>query len=237
MSNENDTARERMITRIRSLMAKTVANGCTEAEAKAAADHVDRLLALYELDLTEVTIKEQEVVKFEIKLDHHPVRYAAMKVAAFTDCMVWAEKGFVVFIGLEVDTNVAEYLMLMFQRAIDRESGSFAFLNPDLAEKSGAQQRASTASFSHGMAVRLGERLVGLKSKRDFTQKATGFDLVVAKGALVEEAFASLGINLTKGSGAPVGDRAAYQAGRDRADSVAINQGVGGRAASAERIR
>jgi hypothetical protein len=236
MSNETDTARERMIERIRGLMAKTVANGCTEAEAQAAADHVDRLLAMYELDLTDVTVREQEVVKFEIKLDYHPVRYAALRVAAFTDCLVWAEKGFVVFLGLEVDTNVAEYLMLMFQRAIDRESGSFSLLNPELAMRSAADQRVATASFSVGMAGRLGERLTGLKSKRDFAQKATGFDLVVAKGALVKEAFDSLGMKLTQGHGAPVGDRAAWQAGRDRADTVAINQGVGGRSSGMGRI-
>jgi Protein of unknown function (DUF2786) len=237
MSNESETARNKMIERIRGLMAKTVANGCTEAEAKAAADHVDRLLATYELDLTEVTVKEQEIIKFEIKLLHHPVRHAAVRIGAFCDCKVWAEGGFLAFLGLEIDTNVAEYLTLLFQRAIDRESGSFMLLNPDLAMLSARSMQTATESFSLGMAARLGERLVELKSKRDFAKKATGFDLVLAKGALVNEAFDSLGLHLKNARAEFVGDRRAYQAGRDRADTVNISQGVAGRAGGVGRIR
>jgi hypothetical protein len=230
MTQANDTARAAVLARIRAAMARTVENGCTEAEAQAAAAMVDKLMALYEIDLTEATVAEQDVVRMDIKLDRHPVRWAAKAVGAFTDCKVWTDKGFISFLGLEIDTQVAEYLMLLFQRAIDRETTNYSAFNADLALQDLRGQTEMVNSFQVGMASRLGERLAGMKSSRDFTQRKTGFDLVVAKGALVNEAWASLGITLgaAKG-GVSIRHKGAYEAGRSAADSVSINQGVGGR--------
>jgi hypothetical protein len=88
-----------------------------------------------------------------------------------------------------------------------------------------------SASFTNGMASRLGERLRDMKSGRDFSQKARGFDLVLAKKPLIDAAFASLGIILQSGtSGRSIRNQGAYNAGRTAADGVSINQGVTGRA-------
>lgn len=234
-----DPARKAVLARIRALMARTVANGCTEAEAKAAAEKVDALMGIYEIDLTETTVGEQEIVMFEIKLDHHPVRHAAMKIAAFTDCKVWAANGMITFLGLEIDTEISEYLVLLFQRAIDREAGQYTVFNEDLALAGPKQAAEMVHSFSVGMASRLGDRLTMMKNKRDFTQKTTGFDLVAAKKPLIDEAFASLGISLEPGGGGgSIRHHGAYNAGRAAADGVAIRPGVhGSKTSSNGRIR
>src|SRR5271163_3993437 len=119
----SDTTRQRdaMIARIRALMAKTVANGCTEHEAKAAAAAVDRLLEQYELTLDEISIQEQEVIRLDIAVAKHHVRFAAIEISRFTDCKCWVQQANVVYLGLDLDTRIAEYLTLVFKRAIDRE--------------------------------------------------------------------------------------------------------------------
>lgn len=237
MSNE-DKARAALIARIRALMAKTTANGCTEAEAEAAAAHVDRLLGLYEIDLTEATVQDQEVVRLDVKLESHPVRWSARAIAEFTDCKLWTDGAFLSFLGLEIDTEIAEYLTLLFQRAIDRELGQYSFFNAEMATLDHAGRSQMTASFANGMAARLGERLGGLKSKRDFSQKARGFDLVLAKKPLIDEAFATLGITLGGDKrGRSIMHKGAYNAGRTAAEGVAISQGVTGRAGGNGRIR
>lgn len=234
----DDKVRDGRLAKIRALMARTTANGCTEAEATAAAAAVDRLLAQYEIDLDEVGVRDQEVTRFDIAALHHPVRYASQSIAKFCDCMVWSDKPNIVFLGLEIDTEIAEYLVSLFMRAIDRESTNYVAFNGEYAMKDRIGQNNMAQSFQVGMAGRLGERLAHLKSSRDFTQKAGGFDLVVSKGALVKEAFGTLGISFrSAGRGATIGDRAAYAAGKTAADGVSINQGVGRQAGSNGRIR
>ena len=232
----DDNTRAAQLARIRALLERTVANGCTEAEAQSAAAAVDRLLAQYEIDLDEVSVRTQEVVKFEIEANAHPVRFAAQKIGGFTDCKVWVDKTNIVFLGLELDTEVAEYLVMLFMRAIDRETATFSLLNADYALKDALGQRNMVSSFQVGMASRLGERLDHLKSSRDFTQRKGGFDLVVSKAAMVGQAFATLGVKLsTGGKGASIGDRSAYQAGYRAAEGVSLNQGVGRNAATNSR--
>ncbi len=220
--------REAMIARIRALMNKTVANGCTEEEAKAAAAAVDRLLEVYELTLDEISVEEQEVIQLDIAVAHHHVRFAAMEIARFTDCRVWLSKPNIAYLGLDLDTRIAEYLTLVFKRAIDRETTSYTMFNADYAMSDRRGQDEMMHTFAVGMATRLGERLHELKSKRDFAVKSSGRDLVVIKGPMLDEAMQTLGIIIGRGrAGRSIRDGKAFVAGRNAAEAVAISQGVG----------
>ena len=126
-----------ILGRIRALQAKTTARGCTEAESQAAAEAVDRLLAQYQLTLDEVTIKTQSEVEMATidGIGGHAVRHAGPAIANFTDTKVWLDNKDrdLVFLGLEVDVQIAEYLALLFWRSIDRESGGYVLLNAEFA--------------------------------------------------------------------------------------------------------
>ena len=52
--------------RIKALTDKTVANGCTEAEAMAAAEMVGRLLERYALSMDEIEVREARCVQAEV---------------------------------------------------------------------------------------------------------------------------------------------------------------------------
>ena len=230
-----------ILARIRGLQAKTVEAGCTEAEAQAAAELVDRLLMQYELSIDEVRVKaeaEIELITIE-KIGQHAIRYAGPGIATFTDSKVWLDNhdNDLVFLGLDVDVQIAEYLALLFWRAIDRESGAYTLLNPDVTLAPASLQRQMKWEFEVGMAQRLGERLKLLKSKRDFTVQQTGRSLVLAKQPIVAEAFASLGISLQRSHGRDYERGAAYHAGRTAAEGVSISQGVTGRGNSTGRLR
>jgi hypothetical protein len=232
-------ARAAQLARIRGLMAKTVDNGCTEAEAKAAAEAVDPLLGLYEIDLDEVTAREQPIGKGAgVKLDGHPIQYACSRIAKFTDCKVWLAGTTVMYFGFKVDTEIADYLTMLFRRAIDREVATVTLFNMKYSDLSKYEQTSYREDFGRGMAGRLGERLGELKSKRDFTQRTSGRDLVMIKFPLFEAALKEVGIVIAKGkgSGPKVRDRGAFSAGRTAADSVAINAGIAARAEKGGRL-
>jgi alkylhydroperoxidase/carboxymuconolactone decarboxylase family protein YurZ len=239
----NDTSsasrREGTLGRIRALMAKTVENGCTEAEAAAAAAKVDELIATYEIDIDEVTMRKQEFLQATVSDAYlHPVGRASGYIARFCDCKVWLDRGgpdkkwrHLVYFGFEVDTQIAEYLTLMFKRAIDREATAFLLFNPDYDAANKAGKRELQRSFGIGMALRLGERLGELKSKRDYTAKEAGRALVVLKMPAVNEALDKLGIHFSSvGAESGPKNRRAYNAGQAAAAHVAIRQGVADRA-------
>ena len=200
MADQAKKERENKLAQIRALMARTVANGCTEAEAKAAAAAVDRLLAKYEIDLDEVTVREQEIVRLNVAgVRHHEVSGAALRIAMFTDCKAWTDGPCIVYFGFQVDTEIAEYLTLVFKRAIDREGDHFVLFNPEYTALGRHKQAGMLSSFKMCMASRLGERLSELKSARDFRQRTTGRDLVLIKSPMVDQAFEALGLILGSG--------------------------------------
>jgi hypothetical protein len=161
-------------------------------------------------------------------------------VGKFCDCMVWSgdHKNLICILGLEIDTEIAEYLVLLFRRAIDREVGNFTLMNQDYAMQEPGGQSNMLHSFQMGMAGRLGDRLTELKSKRDFERRGMGTALVVVKQPIIQAAFDTLGIGqLHSGQTTSIRHQGAYVAGRNAAEGVAINQGVGTRSSGAPRLR
>jgi len=62
------TELSRVKARIKALAEKTVSNGCTEAEAMAAADMVGRLLERYALSMEEIDVREERCVQVEVPI-------------------------------------------------------------------------------------------------------------------------------------------------------------------------
>ena len=58
----------RVKARIKALTEKTVANGCTEAEAMSAAEMVGRLLERYALSMDEIEVRAARCVQAEVPM-------------------------------------------------------------------------------------------------------------------------------------------------------------------------
>jgi hypothetical protein len=104
----------RVKARIKALVDKTVSNGCTEAEAMAAAEMVGRLLERYALSMEEIDVREERCVQIEVPIggkQRRPIDGCVTAIARFCDCKVWVSRDAVipsyVFFGFEADVPLA----------------------------------------------------------------------------------------------------------------------------------
>jgi len=146
--------------RIQGLRAKTIANGCTEGEALAAAAKVADLLDRYDLSLTDVEIREAPCERrvYETRSRKRiPLDDCIAAVAGFCDCRVWREKdpaGDVryVFFGSRADIEVAHYLTELIDTAVRSELGRYK-TTPDYRRFRHQERHMANASFALGMVA------------------------------------------------------------------------------------
>ena len=251
MNQKNE--RERVKARIKALAEKTVSNGCTEAEAMAAAEMVGRLLERYALSMDEIEVREARCVQVTLPLGgqrRRPIDGCVPAIARFCDCKVWLQRGTssgtertgdgqanresnacCVFFGFETDTVLAQYLFAVIDRAMGVELTIFRRANPRLH---GLMLRRASASFRHGMAARIAERLEAMHLAREAavkTQRVTGTALIVAKHRTVEDAFRETEIRLVSlGRLGPRRINPAFRQGRAAGDRVNLSRPIQGEA-------
>ncbi len=194
----------RLIGRIQALRAKTVEQGCTEAEALAAAAKVAELLDRYGLSLSELDLRAQSCEGAPVETERRragPIDDCVPAVAAFFDCRVWGEKSPTgtlryVFFGLPADVAGARYLYDLVDGAFASETAQFR-TGADYAEMPSGMRRTATNSFQTGLARGIGAKLRNLRQAREGAlRSAAGRDLVVAKADVIEEELAELGLQL-----------------------------------------
>ncbi|MBN9560507.1 MAG: DUF2786 domain-containing protein [Alphaproteobacteria bacterium] len=224
----------RVKTRIKALTEKTVARGCTEAEAMAAAEMVGRLLERYALTMEEVDVRQEPCVQVEVSIGgqrRRPIDVCVPAIARFCDCKVWLtrveQQASYVFFGFETDAGLAAYLVAVIDRAIKTELAGFRNSRTSLA---GTVLRRASASFQHGMAARVAERLEAMLADREAAvagQRSTGTALIVLRHQVVEDAFRASKIRLHVLVGLTLRQNAAFRAGRVAGERVHLNRPVG----------
>jgi hypothetical protein len=232
----------RVKARIKALADKTVANGCTEAEAMSAAEMVGRLLERYALSMDEIEVRAARCVQVEVPIGgarRRPIDGCVPAIARFCDCKVWLARGGeeagvaraprYVFFGFETDTALATYLFSVIERAIATELGQFKKVRPELRA---VRLRRASDSFQHGVAARVSARLSQMVVTREATiraQRATGTALILVKHKIVEAAFAETDVRLVSVSG--VGRRrvaGAFNEGWAAGERINLNRPVQG---------
>jgi len=198
-----DPELERLVQRIQGLRAKTVAQGCTEQEAIAAAEKVAELLDRYGLSLGELDFRAQPCDGIGIQTTRRrfaPIDSCIPAIAAFFDCRVWVERAEhaplrYVFFGLRGDVAAAQYLYEMVERAFETETN--AFRAGELYRQMAGERRSATQSFQTGLAHGISGKLRAIRQARDSTlRSASGRDLVPMKAAIVDDEMAKLGLDL-----------------------------------------
>ena len=223
---------DKLKARLQALRAKTVANGCTEDEALAAAAKVAELLDRHDLSLSDLEIR-QELCEQSAIVTHRkrrqPISVCVPAIAEYCDCKVWQEKDLdgrihYVFFGLKPSLEMAHYvydvIAIAMQTAWERHARSQRFIRYGQDEK---------GSFLFGMAVSVAERLTVMKEERDEANRRSNWrDLVVVRHAVVDAEFAKLDLHLRKGraSGKRVA-AGAFEAGHAAGQTVTIHPGVG----------
>jgi Protein of unknown function (DUF2786) len=225
----------RVKARIKALADKTVSNGCTEAEAMAAAEMVGRLLEQYALSMEEIDVREERCVQVEIPIGgrrRRPIDGCVTAIARFCDCKVWVARDTMmpsyVFFGFDADTVLAGYLFNVIDRAMVTALTAFRVTHPRLR---GVGLRAASRSFQQGMAARIADRLDEMHRQRDANvaaQRSTGTALIVVKQQVVEDAFRGTEIRLVVAAGLNRARlNAAFRHGLAAGDRVNLNRPVG----------
>ncbi|WP_367617406.1 DUF7168 domain-containing protein [Plastoroseomonas hellenica] len=225
-----------MKARIKALAERTVSNGCTEAEAMAAAEMVGRLLERYALSMEEIDVRAARCVEVEVPLGgqkRRPIDSCVPSIARFCDCKVWLARDngepCYVFFGFEADAALARYLYEVIDRAIRDEVQAYRQRSPALA---GLLLRRASTAFQQGMAIRVADRLDRMHAEREqrvAAQRSTGTALMVVKHQVVEDAFRETGTRLTSGGWTRLaGHGAAFRQGQAAGDRVNLGRPVAG---------
>lgn len=225
----------RVKARIRALTEKTVSNGCTEAEAMAAAEMAGRLLERYALSMDEIEVREARCVQAEIPLagrQRRPIDGCVPAVARFCGCKVWLSRDEAgaryVFFGFESDVALATYLFSVIDRGMQTELVRFRRANAALR---GVPLRQASVSYQQGMAGRIAERLETMLAAREAEVSARRSDstaLMIVKHQVVEDAFRQTTIRLVSARRAGVRANGAYRQGYEAGDRINLNRPVKG---------
>jgi hypothetical protein len=228
---------DRLLGRIGALREKTVARGCTEAEALAAAAKVAALLDRYGLSLSETELKRQPCERFGLDTGRRrrtPADGCIPAVAAFFDCQAWSERtgeGELrhVFFGLPADVAGARYLQALVENAFATETRRFK-RSPLYTVHDTAGRRRASRSFQAGLAQGIARKLQALRAERDVAMRAaTGRSLVPLKESVVAAELAKLGLRFVPGSARTVRVlAAAYRAGHEAGERFAYRPGLEG---------
>jgi hypothetical protein len=217
--------------RLQALRAKTVANGCTEGEALAAAAKVAELLDRHNLSLSDVEIRDAACERrvYETRLKKRiPLDDCIGAIAEFCDCRVWREKndageGRYIFFGLAADIEGAHYLAELVDGAVRAELGRYK-TSRDYQQFRHQERHLANASFALGMVASIADKLMAMKAGRDETNASTGRGLVVLKASVVDSELQRLGVTFqTVERPSRMIAPMAYDAGGVAGASLAIN--------------
>lgn len=236
--------RQSIVDKIKALFAKTIENGCSEAEAMAALAKAQAMRDAYEVTDEELALTKEEKAVLHAGdrgNDPHGIQFALVNaICTFTDTQGWrngrvrgyAAKGYqFTFCGLKPDTDLAHYLLGSLTQFVQDELVNH--LATSLAPRD--MRRRTINDFVAGITSRLSERMHKIVRQSKAQQTSNSRALVVVKSDIVKAAMKANDIRLRACSGGDrvSGDPRAFAAGRAAGDRASFGRPV---AASAKTL-
>ena len=227
--------RQEILKKLKAFSQRTVENGCTEAEAIAAAKAMQGLQEKYDCTLTELDISLTEYVKERVSLGQkikHPVWGALFGVQTFTGVKFVANRTTrITVFGQQHKVDNAVYLIGLLQSSMELEY--LAYKNSaDYEEESFYHHaRSIRTSFMNGMARRLSSRLVDMHNESRIAVKeqtsGNGTALVAMASNALDDAYRKEWPRLGSGRRSTTNrSRGAASAGASAANRVGLRSGV-----------
>lgn len=236
----NNNNMEALIKKLRSLQAKTIEAGCTEAEAFQAAEKVAELLDKYGLSVERLKLEtaKDEVTKegFDLgsKREPHSVVMCMAAIAKYTSTRSWYRTGRLIeytFFGFPTDVKIAGWLLRLFKESMDTDYRTYHG-----TYTGSLHWKTVRKIFMEGMGDRLNGRLHELTEKRsrppemeiEEADAPPSYELMVLKERNVERAFAGLKMKISNVYRTCSGSDAAskiYRAGAEAGDRVRFHAG------------
>jgi len=225
-----------LAARVRALLAKTVEQGCTEAEALAAATKAFELIHKYQLDMSAIELEAEGFMRGTAekpRAKKFNAQWAMMMaVAEFCEVKTWVQSepykrgGRVVFFGLKSDVEFANWLLVALEQFVWSQADAYAV-------ESGGADYLTKRNFARACCNRICERLRHEVTLRRMKRAPTASrkDVMVLKHALVEREFDKLGLHLERRTSyyCVGGSADASDAGRAAGDKAGFGRPVHGR--------
>jgi Protein of unknown function (DUF2786) len=221
--------RDKMHDKIRALLSKTTANGCTQEEELAALAKARALMDAYEVTEADLQLAKDEgiIMRKGSADDPHDIKFwMSSAVAQFCECKAWRDSDEkLVFMGTPSDARFATWLTDHLASFVLAELASH--LMGDIAV--GATRRQVINGFVVGITGRISERLREL-CKPAPAASANSRELVVVKQTLIKAKLDELGIRFRTSSSCRQQDAGSFTAGRSAGDRASFGRPVSGRA-------
>jgi hypothetical protein len=186
---------ETILQKIRAMLNRTTANGCTEAEAMTAAAMVAKLMDRYNLSAADVLAGQTEATDdmFQ-RADHdHPVSFVGKAVAGFTGTQIYCHNGSEIIptydlfggatwerksirklriVGLVHEVEIAKYVLDICYVAMEASAARALMSENDERQRGceplimGNERKAWVFDFQRGMAARMAETLRDMTAER-----------------------------------------------------------------------
>ena len=226
--------RESVLNKIRALLAKTMENGCSEAEALAALGKAQAMRDAYAVTEAELNLTKEEkaILRREPPgtKDPHRIKWFLVgAVSKFCSCEGWRRRrddgGGIVFCGLPSDAQFASWLLDTLANFVQAEIVNFLME----AEPSNEDRSAAIRGFVLGATDRIRQRLNELCKQSAALATSNAKALVVVKNAAVQAKLDELGIRFCGGSSScGAWDGASYQAGMAAGNRASFGRPVSG---------
>ena len=181
-------------------MAKTVENGCTEAEAMNALSMAQAMMDAYDVSLDDIEeAKKESATRAEMKdmRDPHNIRnWLATNVSKFTNTMVWTvNKKKFNFVGLPSDIDFAIWLLEHLTLFVQKELKNYLWANGYQSLEASSKRRVING-FILGCCSRINARLKELTEQGEMKRNENANALIVVKNDLIDKKMQELNINL-----------------------------------------
>ena len=225
--------KKQILQRMRMFSERTVANGCSEAEAMIAAQKLSELQSKYNLTLTELDIDELSFEAESVSLGNkvrHPVYCALYGLQEFCGVKLVMTGARLEIFGEPHKIDNARYMIELIKLTMDAEYARYKASWEYEDAKMRYHPRRIRADFMNAMGYRISKRLLDMaKQERSEAQSqaATGTSLVVLANQKLVAAFKKRHPRLGSGSGRSTSNSSATSAGRAAGDRAGLNRGVG----------
>jgi Protein of unknown function (DUF2786) len=227
--------RNSIIEKIKALLAKTTANGCTESEMLSALNKASAMMDAYDITDEEVRLTKEEAAILhadppDLK-DPHKIKWRlSYGVAEFCGVKIYrsTHQTGLKCIGMPSDVQFAMWLLDNLADFVFAEL--FAHLIGCLAPQS--DRRVIIRSFTAACCERISDRLIALVERSKAARTSNGRELVVVKDAAIKALMKQMDIRVRTCSGYMPSniDMAAHAAGRAAGDRATFGRPVHGAA-------
>lgn len=181
--------RDNLIAKVRAMLAKTIENGCSEAEAVAAMQMAEDMMNKYEITEDDLKLENEKAIIDILHVVRDPYKIAwklAYWIAKFTETKSYGRHSRIKYAGLKTDTDFAVWLTETLTRFVQAELKSYMWKH-GYQKLDPSRKRIVINGFVAGCTGRINTRFEEIVSKRQTVTNSTA--LVLAKNALIEEAI------------------------------------------------